>query len=74
MELTLDKLTAVLTDSGLEMIDPRGRPFDPARHEAVMTLKNSELPANFVAQVHQKGYLLRGRLIRPARVTVTIAP
>lgn len=39
-----------------------------------MTLSSSELPVNFVAQVHQKGYLLNGRLIRPARVAVTIAP
>jgi molecular chaperone GrpE len=34
----------------------------------------AELPPNSVAQVHQKGYLLTGRLIRPARVTVSKAP
>jgi molecular chaperone GrpE len=73
IELTLDKLAAVFADFGVEIIDPQGQPFDPERHEAVMTLKNSELPVNVVAQVHQKGYLLNGRLIRPARVVVTTA-
>jgi len=71
--LTLGKLAAVLADFGVEIIDPQGRPFDPERHEAVMTLSSSELPVNVVAQVHQKGYLLNGRLIRPARVAVTTA-
>ncbi len=73
IELTLGKLAAVLADFGVEIIDPQGQPFDPERHEAVMTLKSSELPVNVVAQVHQKGYLLNGRLIRPARVVVTTA-
>ena len=71
--LTLDKLTAVLADFGAEIIDPQGLPFDPERHEAVMSLKSRELPVNVVAQVHQKGCLLNGRLIRPARVVVTTA-
>ncbi|WDN88577.1 molecular chaperone GrpE [Desulfosarcina sp. BuS5] len=73
IELTLGKLAAVLADFGVEIIDPQGQPFDPERHEAVMTLKSSELPVNVVAQVHQKGCLLNGRLIRPARVAVTTA-
>ncbi len=73
IELTLGKLAAVLADFGVEIIDPQGQPFDPERHEAVMTLKSSELPVNVVAQVHQKGWLLNGRLIRPARVAVTRA-
>ena len=74
IELTLGKLAAVLADFGVEIIDPQGQPFDPERHEAVMTLKSRELPVNVVAQVHQKGCLLNGRLIRPARVAVTITP
>lgn len=72
IELTLGKLAAVLADFGVEIIDPQGQPFDPERHEAVITL-SSNLPANIVAQVHQKGCLLNGRLIRPARVAVTTA-
>lgn len=71
--MTLDKLATVLADFGVEMIDPQGQPFNPKRHEAVMVQSDLELPVDFVAQVHQKGYLLNGRLIRPARVTVTSA-
>ena len=74
MELTLEKLDAVLADFGVETIDPKGQPFDPERHEAMSMAPIAELPPNSVAQVHQKGYLLNGRLIRPARVTVSKAP
>jgi molecular chaperone GrpE len=74
MELTLEKLDAVLADFGVERIDPKGQPFDPERHEAMTMAPIAELPPNSVAQVHQKGYLLNGRLIRPARVTVSKAP
>ena len=74
MEITLNNLVAVLAEFGIEIIDPQALPFDLERHEAVMTLKSRELPVNVVAQVHQKGCLLNGRLIRPARVAVTIAP
>ena len=69
----MGKLAAVLAEFGVEIIDPQGQPFDPERHEAAMTLNSSELPVNVVAQVHQEGYLLNGRLIRPASVAVTTA-
>jgi molecular chaperone GrpE len=74
MELTLEKLDAVLADFGVETIDPKGQPFDPERHEAMSMAPIAELPPNSVAQVHQKGYLLNGRLIRPTRVSVSKAP
>lgn len=70
----MNNLVSALAEFGVEIIDPQGQPFDPERHEAVMTLKSRELPVNVVAQVHQKGCLLNGRLIRTARVAVTIAP
>lgn len=71
MGLTLDKLQAVLEKFGVEAIDPKGEPFDPERHEAMSMTPVAALPANSVAEVHQKGYLLNGRLVRPARVTVS---
>lgn len=71
MQLTLGKFETVLSQFGVEPIDPQGQPFDPQRHEAMTMAPAVELPPNSVAKVHQKGYLLNGRLIRPARVTVS---
>jgi len=71
MELTLEKLESVLKEFGVEVIDPHGELFDPERHEAMSMAPVAELRPNSVAQVHQKGYLLHGRVLRPARVTVS---
>lgn len=61
----------VLTDIGVEVIDPVELPFDPNLHEAVTTVA-AESPDedHMVAQVYQRGYLLKGQLLRPARVVV----
>lgn len=60
--------------AGIAELDPAGQPFDPALHEAMVTQPSAGHPANTVLQVIQKGYLLNGRLLRPARVIVSIAP
>ncbi|MFC1348753.1 MAG: nucleotide exchange factor GrpE [gamma proteobacterium symbiont of Phacoides pectinatus] len=74
MALTLEKLQGVLAKFGVEAVDPVGEAFDPERHEAMSVAPTADLPPNSVAEVHQKGYLLNGRLIRPARVVVSTQP
>ena len=65
------KIMKTLSGHGLEVIDPMGRPFDPAFHEAVATEPaTSEEEDHLVARVYQPGYLFRGQLVRPARVVV----
>lgn len=65
------KLLKTLAGHGLEVVDPAGRPFDPAQHEAVMTEPaQSEADDHLVARVFQQGYLFNGQLLRPARVVV----
>jgi molecular chaperone GrpE len=65
------KLMKTLAGHGLEVIDPVGQPFDPARHEAVMTEPaTSPDEDHLVARVFQQGYLFNGQLLRPARVVV----
>jgi molecular chaperone GrpE len=56
---------------GVEIIDPVELPFDPNLHEAVST-QAAESPDedHMVAKVYQRGYLLKGQLLRPARVVV----
>ena len=69
VELTLKSLTAAFDKQSITAIDPVGEKFDPNRHQA-MTMVPSSKPAQTVAQVFQKGYLLNSRLLRPALVVV----
>ncbi len=70
IELTLKLWQEVLAREGVEEIDPLGQAFDPDVHEALTTRHSLDVPPNTVLEVVQKGYLLNGRLIRPARVIV----
>jgi len=70
IRLTLRLWGDVLAASGVEEIDPLGQPFDPAFHEALSLRPAPEATPDTVVEVVQKGYLLNGRLIRPARVIV----
>jgi molecular chaperone GrpE len=70
MELTLRQLLKVVEDHGLTSVDPLGQPFDPEQHQAVGMQESGEWPSNTVVAVMQKGYLLNGRLLRPAMVMV----
>lgn len=65
------KVLKTLSGHGLEIVDPAGRPFDPAFHEAVAT-EPAELAEedHMVARVYQPGFVFRGQLLRPARVVV----
>lgn len=65
------KIMKSLSGHGLEIVDPAGRPFDPAFHEAVGTEPaTSSEEDHLVARVYQPGYVFRGQLLRPARVVV----
>ena len=64
-------LLDVLGKENVEIIDPFGAPFDPNEHQAISMVENSEMEANSVCAVVQKGYKLNGRLVRAAMVMVT---
>ncbi|HLF30562.1 MAG TPA: nucleotide exchange factor GrpE [Xanthomonadales bacterium] len=70
-ELTLKMLNKVMSDHGLEVINPAGEAFDPEFHEAVTLLPSPDHPENTVLDVLQKGFKLHDRLIRPAMVVVS---
>ncbi|AVI61626.1 nucleotide exchange factor GrpE [Halomonas sp. GFAJ-1] len=71
VSMTLTMQLGVLNKFGVESIDPQGEPFDPQVHEAMTMVPNPELEPNTVMDVMQKGYLLNGRLVRPAMVVVS---
>ena len=47
-----------------------GLPFDPNVHEAVVAQESDDYPEGMIIAVLEPGYLLHGRLLRPARVIV----
>ena len=73
-ELTLKLLVSVMGRFGVEQLDPQDKPFDPEYHQAMTTQPTADIVPNTVVRVIQKGYLLNGRLVRPAMVIVAAAP
>lgn len=70
-EMVEKKFLRAMEAAGMEEIEADGRPFDPTIHEALTTVPaESAEDDNMVAQVYQKGYRLKGVLLRPARVVV----
>lgn len=70
IRLTDKALRAVLARHGVEVIDPAGAPFDPKLHEAIQRAPAGDAPPGTVVSVFEKGYVLKGKLLRPARVLV----
>ncbi len=71
VRLIRSRLMKVLEAQGLEVIEPHGTEFDPTHSEAVMQVESDEHDEHTVLEVLQRGYRLRGRLIRPAMVKVS---
>ena len=72
-ELTLKLLSDVMSKHGIEQIDPDGETFNPEYHQAMSVQERDDVAPNTVVAVVQKGYLLNGRLLRPAMVMVSRA-
>lgn len=74
VKMTYDQVLAELKKFGLEQVESVGKPFDPNLHEAVGVVPWEGSPEGTVLAENLKGYLLNGRLLRPAQVTVAQAP
>lgn len=71
VQMVEKKLLKSLSGHGLEVVDPRDQPFDPAVHEAITTTPATTAEEDhLIAQVFQVGYVFNGTLLRPARVVV----
>lgn len=71
VDLVRRELLGVLAKHGVGPIEAEGEVFDPNLHEALAQVEDEKVPAGRVARVLQKGYRLRDRLLRPARVLVS---
>jgi molecular chaperone GrpE len=65
-----DQLVAALGKEGLLPVASDGQPFDPNVHEAVLSQPTEEHEEGTILQTFQRGYLLNGKPIRPAKVVV----
>lgn len=74
VELTYQSFISGVQKFGMEVVDPQGEAFNPELHQAMSMQENAELKPNSVIAVMQKGYVLNGRLLRPAMVMVSKAP
>lgn len=70
MNMIFKQLKGVLEKNKVEEIKAEGEEFDPNFHHAVMTENSVEYESGKVTQVLQRGYLLNGKVIRPAMVKV----
>ena len=71
VEMTMNIFLDTMKKHGLEQIAAVDVPFDPARHEALGQVERDDVDENTVCQMLQKGYLLKERLLRPAKVMVS---
>jgi molecular chaperone GrpE len=67
---TRNQLADVLSNEGLLPVASDGQPFDPNVHEAVMGRPSEEHEEGTILQTFERGYLLNGKPIRPAKVVV----
>lgn len=70
VEMIFKQFGEVLVKNGLEHIEVEGQKFDPNFHQAVMRVENPDLEDETIAQELQKGYMVKGRVIRPSMVQV----
>ena len=70
VNMILNNLKNLLTEEGVEEIEAAGKEYDPYEHKAMITENKEEVDDNVVVQVFQKGYKMKGKVVRPAMVTV----
>jgi molecular chaperone GrpE len=71
LKLIYEKLLKTLEKHGVEKIDAVGMDFDPNFHEAMLQVESEDYEDNKIVEEFERGYLLNGRLLRPAKAAVS---
>jgi molecular chaperone GrpE len=71
MKMIFTKLDNVLHRHGLEVYCEAGQKFDPQLHDAMMKAANDKIPEHHIAEVVEKGYRLKGKVIKHSKVIVS---
>ena len=73
--MTLKKLRKVLEQEGVTPIEnPEGKVFDPTRHNAIAVVEQDDVEDGTVIEEIRKGYMMKGKVIRPTIVKVAVKP
>ncbi|SHI37240.1 nucleotide exchange factor GrpE [Propionispora hippei] len=70
VQMIYRQFAGVMDKVGLTAIEAVGKPFDPQQHEAVMRVEDPEQPDGTITEELQKGYSVRGKVVRPSMVKV----
>ena len=70
VEMILKNMKNLLSEEGVEEIEAENKKFDPYEHQPMMTENNEDAEDDTVLQVFQKGYKLKGKVIRPSMVKI----
>jgi molecular chaperone GrpE len=71
VEMVHGQISDVFAKEGVEVQDPFGKTFDPELHQAVAQKEDPTVPEGTVLEVYRKGYVMAGRVVRPAQVVVS---
>ncbi|AXF75132.1 nucleotide exchange factor GrpE [Erwinia tracheiphila] len=71
IDLTLKSLLGAVGKFGVEVVGDINVPFNPEIHQAMSMMESEDVAPNHVLLVMQRGYILNGRLLRPAMVAVS---
>ncbi|MGB7570067.1 MAG: nucleotide exchange factor GrpE [Chitinivibrionales bacterium] len=71
MKLNYAKLNAILQKHGLEVYAEPGHEFNPELHDALMRAPHETIPDSHITDVHERGYKLKGKIIKHAKVVVS---
>ena len=74
IELIYQRMYEALKKMGLEPIDTAGKKFDPNMHQAIERVETDEAEDQSILGEFQRGYLFKGKLLRPAMVRVAVHP
>ena len=69
-EASMMLMKSLFTKLSIETIDPSEMRYDPELHEVISTQEDDSVEPGYIIKVIQKGYRLKERLLRPARVIV----
>ena len=71
MRLIFSKLNLILEKHGLEVYAEAGQKFDPGVHDALMRMPHNDVAEDHIVEVHERGYKLKGNIIKHAKVVVS---
>jgi molecular chaperone GrpE len=72
VEMTLKKLNKILESEGVTPLECVGKIFDPSKYDVVATVEKDDVEGCVIVEEVRKGYIMKGKLIRPSIVKVAV--